>query len=47
MLCGCFICLVHSIIESMCVTGVVSLKPRCYEADVMVHVVKNHLVYDR
>ena len=32
---------------NMCVTGVVSLNPRCYEADIMVHVVENHSVCDR
>ena len=29
------------------VTGVMSLKPRCYEAGVMVQIVQNHSVCDR
>ena len=29
--------LIHGVKEPVCVTSVVSLKPRCYKADVMVH----------
>ena len=31
---------------NVCVIGIASLKPRCYEADIMVDVVKNHSVCD-
>ena len=32
---------------NVCVTSVVSPMPRCYDADVMAHVVKNQQVCDR
>ena len=47
MLCGCFICFgLWYYRINVCVTGVASLKPSCYKADlfVMVHGVENQHV---
>ena len=50
MLCGCFICFGSQCYRTnACVMGVVSLKPKCYKADlfVVVHGVENQHACDR
>ena len=49
MLCGCLNLFCFMVLKNklVCETGSVSLKSRCYKADVMVHGVENQHICDR